>query len=302
MARRPGWLSAVALLILAVTGCADSTPPAGTGPDQGVRIASFDFAESALLAELYAQVIAERGLPVVRMGRIGPREIIAPALELDRIDLVLEYLGTARRYAGAPDTESVTALARDDLSARLEPRGLVALEASPAQDRNVLAITREAADLNGLVRISDLSDIAADAVFGGPAECPDRELCLIGLESVYGLRFAEFVPQRSLSFTAEALRRGEIDVGLMFSTAAELTDSSLVVLEDDLGLQPAENVVPVVRSTAIDRWGDDLVDAADRLSGRLTTVDLRVLNRRVAGGDDVSDVAREWLLGAGLVQ
>ena len=34
----------------------------------------------------------------------------------------------------------------------------------------------------------------------------------------------------------------------MFSTAAQLDDAAFVVLDDDLGMQPAENVVPLVRT------------------------------------------------------
>ena len=201
-------------------------PTVGPSASDGLRIASFDFAESVLLAEMYAQVIESTGIPVVRLGAIGPREIIAPALELDQIDLVPEYLGTALQYAGAPEPDPDTDSALAELDARLSQRGLTALDAAAAQDKNVFAVTAELADEHELENISDLSPLAAELRFGGPPECPDRPFCLAGLESVYGLRFAEFVPHRSLRFTAEALRREEIDVGLMFSTASALVTST----------------------------------------------------------------------------
>jgi glycine betaine/choline ABC-type transport system substrate-binding protein len=131
--------------------------------------------------------------------------------------------------------------------------------------------------------------------FGGPTECQDRPLCLAGLEEVYGLRFQEFVPQQSLPARAEGLRRGEIDVALMLSTSSQLEGPDFVVLDDDLGLQPPENVIPLVRTDALSRWGPEFVVAVDLLSARLTTSDLRVLNLRVAAGDAVEDVARAWL-------
>jgi osmoprotectant transport system substrate-binding protein len=55
--------------------------------------------------------------------------------------------------------------------------------------------------------------------------------------------------------TADALETGEIDVGMIESTDASLIGQDLVQLRDDRGLQPAENVVPVVRRQVVDRYG-----------------------------------------------
>jgi osmoprotectant transport system substrate-binding protein len=150
--------------------------------------------------------------------------------------------------------------------------------------------------------VSDLADMASTAVFGGPVECPERPLCLLGLRETYGLEFAEFVPQRSLAATAEALRRGEIDVGLMFSTAAELAADEFVSLRDDRMLQPPENVVPIVRSAALDQWGTAVPEALEQLSLQLTTAQLRLLNRAVADGRPSAAVAADWLTAVGLVE
>ena len=269
---------------------------AGPVAADGMRIASFDFAESVLLAEIFAQVIESTGTPVVRVGTVGPREIIAPALELGHIDVVPEYLGTALQYVGAAETDPDTASALAELDARLVERGLTALDAAPAEDKNVFVVTRELATAESLVKISDLVGLAPRLRFGGPPECQDRMLCVAGLEAVYGLQFAEFVPQRSLRFTAEALQRKEIEVGLMFSTAAQMLTNELVELVDDRGMQPAENIVPVARIDALQRWGSDVEDALNAMSEQLTTLELRVLNQQVADGQPVEDAARRWLV------
>ena len=94
--------------------------------------------------------------------------------------------------------------------------------------------------------------------------------------------------------TAEALRRDEIDVGVMFSTDATLTDE-FTVLEDDRDLQPAENIVPVIRTEALVRWGEaEIAAALDGVSIDLTTPELRELNRRAAF-DEIAAVAADWL-------
>jgi len=283
------WLPFV-LCVLLVPGCAADGDADVDEPD-ALRIAAFDFAESELLAELYSQALEAHEVPVDRFGVVGPREIVAPALQLDRIDLVPEYVGTAAAHYGAEEQDL------DALRAVLAPAGLVALEPADAQDVNAFVVTETTADRHGLVRLSDLADFASTARFGGPVECPERPLCLLGLRDTYGASFAEFVPQRSLRLTADALTRGEIDVGLLFSTSAALAEGPFVVLEDDRGLQPAENVVPIIRRPALERWGPEVRAALDGLSATLTTAELRTLNRRVEDGEPIEQVAASWLAG-----
>lgn len=272
----------------------------GITPDDAsaaLRVAHFDFPESELLAELYSQALTDDGVPVRRVTTTGPREILGPALLQGQLDLLPEYLGTATAYFGVGDSAAADDITAHDLRQRLEPLGLTALAPAPATNTNVFVVR---AGEHG-PRISDLAEAASTLRFGGPRECRDRPLCLAGLEEHYGLRFAEFVPMSSLAVTAEALRRGEIDVGLMFSTDAALTDE-FVVLRDDLDLQPPENVIPIIRTDSLTRWGATTVEAAlDGVSTALTTFELRALNRRVATGDDIAIVAAEWLSTHGLV-
>ncbi|MGI9622480.1 MAG: glycine betaine ABC transporter substrate-binding protein, partial [Acidimicrobiales bacterium] len=244
-------IALVGVVVLAAACSGDEGPATETGATEAIRIASFDFAESSLLAELYAQSLEAIGVPVARMGAVGPREIVAPALELDRIDLVPEYLGTATTFFKAAELGAIQADASLELDELLERRGLLSLDAASAEDVNAIVVSGHlAADL-GLKRVSDLGPHAPDMRFGGPIECPERPLCLLGLRDVYGLEFATFKPQRSLAMTAEALTVGEIEVALMFTTSAELDVQEMVILDDDLGLQPPENVIPVIRAEAL---------------------------------------------------
>ena len=86
-------------------------------------------------------------------------------------------------------------------------------------------------------------------------------------------------------------------MGLLFSTSAALAEGPFVVLEDDRGLQPAENVVPIIRRPALERWGPEVRAALDGLSATLTTAELRTLNRRVEDGEPIEQVAASWLAG-----
>jgi osmoprotectant transport system substrate-binding protein len=125
--------------------------------------------------------------------------------------------------------------------------------------------------------------IASTMIFGSGAECPGEYYCLPGLREVYGLTFKEFrTVDPGGPLTVEALRAGQIDIGVLFTTCPQLEagGGNLVLLDDDRRLQPPEQVVPVVgaglRNLAapIDRA---LVD----VSRALTTESLARLNREI---------------------
>lgn len=294
-------VSVLALTGLAVAACDDrnatDVEPHGT---EAIRIAAFNFDESELLAEIYALAIEQQDIPVQRLGRIGPREVVEPALEIGLVDLVPEYAGTMLAFVSlgrsTPTSNPSATLAT--LRGYLGPRGMRALEPADAQNRNTVIVDRSFAADNNLRSISDLAPLASGLKFGGPAECPERPFCLIGLAEVYGIEFARFVPLPSSGVVADSLELGEIDVGISFSTDPALVENDVVVLVDDLGLQPAENVVPVIREDALQRWGSDLSTALNAVSDRLDTIDLALLNAEAGReGADIGAIAAAWLAG-----
>jgi osmoprotectant transport system substrate-binding protein len=223
---------------------------------------------------------------------------VEPALEQGKVDLVPEYLGTALSFLDdgglAPSGDPGTTHAR--LRQAFAARGVGVAAFAPAEDRNGFVVTGDLARRRGLRRISDLKPLAGRLTLGGPPECPDRPLCLKGLRDRYGLEFARFQAMPSRRVTADALRTGEIDVGMIETTDASQIGQDLVQLADDRGLQPAENVVPVVHTQVVDRYGPGLVRLLDAVSAQLTTAELTGLNRRVVVDDQpASGVAAGWL-------
>ena len=141
--------------------------------------------------------------------------------------------------------------------------------------------------------------IASQMVLGGPPECPERPFCLPGLEETYGLEFQDFQaldvggPQ-----TVNALVNDRIDVGLLFSTSSAIVANDFVVLEDDRGLQQAENITPIVRQEALD---DTIEGSLNAVSAALTTENITELNGRVEiDGEDPADVAGDFIESEGI--
>ena len=284
------------MVLVALAGCSGGERQ-GTQAPPGLVVASFSFAESELVAEIYAQALEASGLAVQRQLGLGSREMVLPGLRRGLVDVVPEYAGSALD-AVAPDSEAerldVSAVVAD-LGDELGPWGLSVLAPSSASNENVIAVRSDVAEELDLRAVSDLAPSADGFVLGGPPECPRRPRCLPGLDERYGLRFAGFEPFDDAVLVRRALVDGVIDVGVLFSTDAALTGEGVAVLLDDRRLQPPDNVVPVVRTEVL---ADQRVRSTlDEVSAALTTDGLRLLNWRLANaGTDPAAEARAWLI------
>jgi osmoprotectant transport system substrate-binding protein len=289
-------VAGVLVLVALLTACGPTAPTAQS-PSTTIRFASYDFQENQILTEVYAEAARRRGLPVSVQHGIGTREVVAPALQQGVVDVVVEYLGTALAFARptAPNLSREPAEMHAVLSRTLGGRGVLVLDVAEAEDQNGFAVTTAFAADHDVGRLSQLADLAPDLTFGGPPECPDRPFCLEGLEQVYGLDFGAVRSMPSRAATVEALLSGEIDVGLLETTDARLAVAPVMLLLDDRALQPPENVVPLVRTEALDRWGEELGTALDEVSARLTTADLMRLNQLVElEGLTPAEAADRW--------
>jgi osmoprotectant transport system substrate-binding protein len=285
----PPLLALVAALVLALAGCdrGQAPPPPPEDPARPtIRLASFDFPESELLGQVYGQALSQHGFPVEQVVQLGSREVVAPALEQGKVDMDRDRVATA-------DPRQTHAR----LEQAFAPRGVSVLAFAPAADRNGFVVSGDLARSHHLERISDLAPLARQLVIGGPPECQQRPLCLKGLQEVYRLSFARFESMPSRAVTAAALQTGEIDVGMIDTTDPSLLrpGADLVQLADDRRLQPADNVVPVLRRELLDVYGPRLVSLVNAVSTQLTTVELAKLNLQVADGRPAADAAAAWL-------
>jgi osmoprotectant transport system substrate-binding protein len=287
------------VLVLLAAGCdRDPPPPPPEDPRRPViQLASFDFPESEILGELYGQALRQHGFPVEQVVQLGSREVVGPALEQGKVDMAPEYLGSALNFLNDRDRIATAdpALTHARLEQAFAPRGVSVLAYAPAQDRNGFVVTGDLARRHGLEKLSDLAPLASQLSFGGPPECPQRPLCLKGLQDLYELRFARFEAMPSRAVTAGELDTGEIDVGMIETTDPHLIGTDLVQLEDDRRLQPAENVVPVLRREVLDAYGPALVRLCNAVSAQLTTAELTRLNLQVADGQPAAEAASGWL-------
>jgi osmoprotectant transport system substrate-binding protein len=299
--RRFRLVALVCAVAIVMTSCFGGDPepsPNRTEDRRAIRVASYDYTENQVLAELYAQALRRAGLPVEVLTGLGTREIVAPALEQGQVDFVVDYLGASLNWV-LPGTDrahgdpgSVHALLQTEYASR----GVDVLPFAMAEDRNGFVVRGTFARQRQVSRLSDLAPIAHSLVFAGPPECPSRRFCLLGLEEVYGLKFGEVRLLERRSDTAAALMDGEVDVGMLETTDPRLSGTQLVLLQDDRGLQPQENIVPLVRTDIMRRYEQRITEAIQPVTAALTTPQLIELNRDVEiEGFSPTEAARIWL-------
>ncbi len=303
---RLGGVAVVACLALVVGACGGGGNDAlGGGGSQGggstVTVGSTNFSEQLILAQMYAAVLTKAGVKVDTRLNLGNREIVFPALEKGDIDLLPEYNGSVLSFLDPKATQTSSQEVNTALAAKLDAKGLVALDPSPAEDKDGWAVTRQTADRYGLAKLSDLKGKAGQLVVGGPPELKTRPAGIPGLKKVYGIE--DFKQFKSLDaggpLTTSALNKGDIDIGRVFTTQGAIAANGWVLLVEDKPLEPAQNIVPIGRKDAMT---DQVKQALNGISAKITTEELTKLNKLVdVDKEDPEKVANDWLTQQGLL-
>lgn len=316
--KRTTLLTAAALglsLVLSACGTSGSSATTSTGPAPSgsvaagvpsdlpsepgsITVGSADFPENQLLAEIYAQAMAAKGVKVTKKLNIGERGAYMAAMKDGSIDFIPEYTGSILTFFD----NATTAKAPQDVYAALQqkaaPQGLVALNFAEAQDSDTITVTKATADKYQLTSIADLKDVAGKLTFGAPAQFQTRADGIPALKSVYQVVFGKFTPLKAGgTITVTALRNGSVDAADIFSTDPAIVKYDLVSLKDPKSMFAAQNIVPLVTKSKLTK---PMADACNAVSAKLDTAGLAKLVAKVADGEDSATVAKDWLSTNGL--
>ncbi len=171
---------------------------------------------------------------------------------------------------------------------------MTVLPASKALDTNVFAVTKATAKKDHLTTISSLKPYASKMTLGGPTECPTNAGCELGLNKVYGLKFAGF---KSLDeagpLSVAALKNGNVQVVELFSSDGNVVSNNFVALTDNKHLEGADYIVPVIRKSVNTPGVAKVLNAID---AKLTTAAISKLNLDVTSKQEQpADVAQAWV-------
>ena len=116
----------------------------------------------------------------------------------------------------------------------------------------------------------------------------------------YGLNFQNAVPV-DLGLKYAAIENGSFDVTVVYATDGLNRKAELKILEDDRSFFPDYNGAFLVREDVLAQF-PELEGILDQLAGRIPTEQMAELTYQVdVLGRSVDDVAREFLVGLGLI-
>ena len=309
-------LVGTAASLIATSAASASTLKLAQSPTSSptITIGSTNFPEQVIVANLYSDVLQHAGFKTNLRTDLGTRTAVEPALAHGSLDLYPDYAGSLLVFLEPKDTAQATQLSTDlpALKAALAPQGATVLTPAPATDVNVFAVTKAIATKYHLTTLSSLAPVASKFAFGAPPECPTYAYCLLGLEKVYGIHFKSFVSTDEAGpITVAYLKNGKVDVAEFFSSDGAIAESRLpalvvsgsaengfVELTDNKHLQPADHLIPVVR-TSVDTAA--VSSALNALDAKLTETALANLDTDVSVDHDAPNtVAAQWLKSQGL--
>jgi osmoprotectant transport system substrate-binding protein len=283
---------------------AGAATSASGGGSSSVTVGSANFPENVLLAEIYAQALEAKGVKVNRKLNLGSREIVFPALQKGDLSLVPEYTNSLLTYVlkAKSQTPSATNVQQqvDALKSNL-PDSLTVLNASTAEDKDVIVCNSQTESQYGFKTLSDLAAKAGNIVLGGPPEFQTRGgLGLKGLQSSYGATFKSFKAlDEAGPVTVAALKDNTVNCADIFSTDPSISSNNFTSLTDDKNIVPNEAVLPLIDKN--DASNSTVANALNAVSAKLDTPGLLALVAKVVTDKaDPAQVAKGWLSQNGL--
>lgn len=280
------------LLVFAVAARVRSGRTQATANADRIRIASKDFTESIILAEIAAQMLEARGVSVERVFELGgnlPHEALLAA----KADLYPEYTGTS--YAAILHHQPMSDPRKVYSAVKQEYATNFNLDISqPLGFENTFAILVRGDDARRLKlkTISDAAQYSPRWRAGFGQDFISRADGYPGFSKSYGLKFAE-VREMDLSLTYIALSSNQVDLIAGNSTEGRIAQLDLFQLADDYHYFPPYEAVYVVRKAALT---PELTEVLSKLASAITTEEMRKLNYEVDGNKrDVKEVVREWI-------
>lgn len=279
----------------------DTTAEGEAAPLEGptIRVRGQDFSESVTIAEVYAQYLGAKGYDIEVLTPAGFRTEAIDGISNGDLDLIIDYIGgsltaLAPESGASADPDEIVEI----IGPLYEELGATLLDYSPAVDGDAMVV-------RGDYEATAISDLAgAGAVFGASAACFERPQCFLGYTDpdIYGIEFADTVTIEFGPLLGEALAAEEVDAVVWNTTAPQIDEQGFKILEDDMGLHPAQNIAPIVVGSVLEAYGDQLATDLNTLSATITTDDLVAWNIETDINFRESDeVAAEWLTEKGLI-
>lgn len=275
-----------------------------TNDQDTIRIGTKNYTEQYILGEMFAQLIeGNTKLHVERDFNLGTTDILQRAMQAGEIDIYPEYTGTAfLTVLHLPYTrQSAQQIYLQTQAEYLRRYGIWWLRPLGFDNTQSIGVSGSFAAQYHLSKISDLTPIQKILIIGAPTEFVQREDGLPGLISRYQIHFGKIV-ELEPELIYDALRSGQVNTIVAFSTDGHIPIDKIVLLKDDKNLFPPYYCAPIARMATLEAH-PEIQPLMDKLAGMLDDQTMQKLNAEV----DLqkltpAEVAHAFLMSKGLLK
>lgn len=286
-------VTAILVLSMALAGCAKD--------DGVISITHKDYTEQRITGQLLSVYLQSKGYET-EVTELSGTMLCYTALREGDVDLYAEFTGSA--YGAILDQTEIIGVQEtyDYVKQRCEDEhGITWLSPLGWNNTYVLSVRPETQAEYGLTDITSLIAVAPELVMGCDDEFLNRADGLPGLKEFYpGLEFADEIPMDQ-GLTYVALRDGELDINVSYSTDGRIAKFNLINLEDDKNFFPPYYVTPILRMEYAQE-NPEIVEALEELGEHWDAEDMQKYNLMVDEGEKAVDVATLMLQDAGLIE
>lgn len=294
------------------TGCGSSNGGNSDAKNAGDPIVMMTpaGAEYEVLAYMFEILLEQEGYEVdAQIGAIKGLDMLREMMISDEAGISLGYTGNGMYYMGEEGDEVWTDLQKGFERIRdydAKENAVTWLNPCPANDTELLAVTKEFAEANG---IKDMYDFAKYVNDGGelkmatPQYWVEYERGLPGLEKEYGFKVDE-----SQMVIGEMQEKGVaegtdgLNCTMVFTTSGTLNEYGLYVIEDPLSVPPVYAPAFVINTDILEKY-PEIADINDSFMPTIDSETLTELNGKIdSQGMNSKDVAMEYLKGLGLIK
>lgn len=286
----------IIILCIATLGCSNK--------NDTIKIATKPMTEQFILGEMLKLLIEENtDLKVeITKGIGGGTSNIHPAILKGDFDLYPEYTGTSWSFVlkeeGIPDDETLYNELKNKYNSEYD---LSWIGLYGFNNTYGLVIRKDLAEQYNIKTYSDLAKYSKDFTFGAEYDFYEREDGFDALCKEYGMKFKKSV-DLDIGLKYDAINSKEIYIMNVFTTDGQLSNSNVVLLDDDKEFYQTYYCGTIVRNNTLKKY-PELKDVLMKMNNILTEGEMAELNYKVeTEKEDEVKVAKDFLKDKGLLK
>ena len=246
-------------------------------------------------------------------AHLGGTPVVRKAITSGEIDIYPEYTGNAAFFFNKADDPVWKNLEQGyELAKKLDydANKIVWLAPAPANNTWAIAVRKDVAESAKLVTMSDFGRWVAGGgkvVLAASAEFVNSESALPSFQKAYGftLKPEQLIVlsggDTAATIKAAADQTNGANAAMVYGTDGAVAASGLVVLEDDMNVQPVYAPAPIVREAVL-KANPKIAEILAPVFASLSRETLQDLNAQIqVGGEPARAVAEAYLQQQGLV-